>query len=113
VLDSIDDEELRHIRQITVEFHDFIYPGTARRVDSIRQRVGAVGFHNVCFSLDNSDVLFINRNLCVSKLNVMSLRTLVKYARVFRGGLDVSSREPESYRNCRRPDRRRKERGRK
>jgi FkbM family methyltransferase len=79
VLDSIDDETLRRIRQITVEFHD--YPDTARRVDSIRQRLRAAGFHDICFSLDNSDVLFINRNLRVSKLNLMLLRTVVKYAR--------------------------------
>jgi FkbM family methyltransferase len=81
VLDSIDDETLRRIRQITVEFHDFIYPGTARRVDNIRQRLRAAGFHDICFSLDNSDVLFINRSLRVSKLNLMLLRTVVKYAR--------------------------------
>jgi FkbM family methyltransferase len=81
VLDSLDDETLRGIRQITVEFHDFIYPSTARRVDSIRQRLRAAGFHDICFSLDNSDVLFINRNLRVSKLNLILLRTVVKYAR--------------------------------
>jgi FkbM family methyltransferase len=81
VLDSLDDETLSGIRQITVEFHDFIYPGTARRVDSIRQRLRAAGFHDICFSLDNSDVLFINRNLRVSKLNLILLRTVVKYAR--------------------------------
>jgi FkbM family methyltransferase len=81
VLDSIDDETLCRIRQITVEFHDFIYPDTAGRVDSIRQHLRATGFHDICFSLDNSDVLFINRNLGVSKLNLMLLRTVVKYAR--------------------------------
>jgi len=81
VVDSMEDETLRRIRQITVEFHDFIYPGTAGRVDSIRRRLRAAGFHDICFSLDNSDVLFINRNLGVSKLNLMLLRTVVKYAR--------------------------------
>jgi Methyltransferase FkbM domain len=81
VLDSIDDETLRRIRQISVEFHDFTYPDTAGRVGSIRQHLRAAGFHDICFSRDNSDVLFINRNLGVSQPNLMLLRTVVKYAR--------------------------------
>jgi FkbM family methyltransferase len=81
VLDSMDAETLRRIRQITVEFHDFIYPGLARRVDTVKWRLRRAGFRDIRFSLDNSDVLFINRNLCVSDLNLILLRTIVKYTR--------------------------------
>jgi Methyltransferase FkbM domain len=97
VLDSIDDETLRRIRQITVEFHDFIYPGTAGRVDSTRQRLRAAGFHDICFSLDHSDVLFINRDLRVSKLNLLLLRTVVKYARSISRRLRPLLRRTRSY----------------
>jgi Methyltransferase FkbM domain len=97
VLHSTEDETFRRIRQITVEFHDFIYPGTAKRVDSIRQRLHAAGFHDICFSLDHSDVLFINRNFRVSKLNLMLLCTVVKYARGISRRLRPLLRRTRSY----------------
>jgi FkbM family methyltransferase len=97
VLDSTEDETFRRIRQITVEFHGFIYPGTAKRVDSIRQRLRAAGFHDICFSLDHSDVLFINRNFRVSKLNLMLLRAVVKYARGISRRLRPLLRRTRSY----------------
>ncbi len=51
---------LAGIRQIAVEFHDFIYPETAPRVQAVIAGLVAAGFRRVRFSKDNIDLLFIN-----------------------------------------------------
>jgi Methyltransferase FkbM domain len=49
VIDSIDGETLGRIRQITVEFHDFFYPGMARRIQAVKQRLRRAGFATFVF----------------------------------------------------------------
>ena len=53
------DAELRRFRQITVEFHDFLYPQLSARVALAKRRIGRAGFRRIDFSLDNTDVLFV------------------------------------------------------
>jgi FkbM family methyltransferase len=52
--------ELRVIRQITVEFHDFLYPELGPRLTAAKTRLREAGFWSSNFSLNNTDVLFIN-----------------------------------------------------
>ena len=51
--------ELRCFRQITVEFHDFLWPEQAIRVDRAKRRLVLAGFRRIDFSLDSSEVLFV------------------------------------------------------
>jgi FkbM family methyltransferase len=65
LFDSTSDEALKKIKQITVEFHDFI-PGSisSEKVDQITRRLSSLGFYRIPFSFMfpgalNSDVLFL------------------------------------------------------
>jgi FkbM family methyltransferase len=78
---SMTAEELQAIDQITVEFHDFIYPDIHDKVEEIKRDLGLLGFFVVPFSLDNTDVLFINRKAGISRAEILWLRTAVKYWR--------------------------------
>lgn len=51
---------LSEIRQITIEFHDFIYPETAAAVREAMETLHRAGFLSVRFSKDNQDILFFN-----------------------------------------------------
>lgn len=63
MFDATPDEELQAIRQITVEFHDFLYPEMTPRIESLKSRLRGLGFWVIPFSLTNGDVLFVNRKL--------------------------------------------------
>lgn len=78
---SASDDELTNIGQITVEFHDFMYPELRGPVESIKTRLALLGFWIVPFSLTNGDVLFINRRSGIGAARVLWLRTAVKYCR--------------------------------
>ena len=56
-------DELRRFRQITVEFHDFVWPEQAVRVGRAMALMEAAGFRRINFSRDNTDVLFVRRDL--------------------------------------------------
>ncbi len=60
MFESASDTELRGFTQITVEFHDFLYPEQKSRVEAIKRRFRKLGFWVIKFSLDNTDVLFVN-----------------------------------------------------
>ncbi len=83
VFDSCADQELQSITQVTVEFHDFIYPEQRSAVARIRERMSDIGFWVLPFSLDNTDVLFLNRTSRVSPAEVTYLRTVVRYGKGF------------------------------
>lgn len=74
------DEELQSLMQITVEFHDFIYPEQSPSVAAIRKRMESIGFWVLPFSLDNTNVLFVNRKTGVGPIEVAYLRSIVKYS---------------------------------
>ncbi len=57
---------LSDIDQITVEFHDFLYPQMHARAEAAKLKLKSLGFSMISFSRDNTDVLFLNRRLGVS-----------------------------------------------
>lgn len=64
LFNSLEDEELKKIKQITIEFHDFVFP-IEKEVDLIIKRLSNLGFYPINFSLrTKEDFLFINRKLC-------------------------------------------------
>lgn len=64
MFDSLSDQSLARVRQMTVEFHDFCGLVTAAEVARITQRLKKLGFYHVRFSRRyNSNVLFINKEL--------------------------------------------------
>jgi FkbM family methyltransferase len=78
LFDACKDDELKDIRQITVEFHEFIYPEQHDAVARVLNRLANLGFWVISFRLDNSDVLFVNRSTGISAIEVAYLRTVVK-----------------------------------
>jgi FkbM family methyltransferase len=80
MFESASDEQLRGIAQLTVEFHDFIYPELVAPVESIKRRLCGLGFAMIRFSVTNADVLFVNRiRLPLSALDEAHLRWVVRY----------------------------------
>jgi FkbM family methyltransferase len=68
MFDSAGDQDLLDCKQITVEFHDFLYPRTHNYVEKVKRRLALLGFKAVQFHLGNYDVLFINPSAGVSPL---------------------------------------------
>ena len=54
------DRTLQSCVQMTVEFHDFEDAAMAPRVREADARLRALGFQRLAFTLDNSDVLYVN-----------------------------------------------------
>jgi FkbM family methyltransferase len=80
MFDSASDDQLGAVAQITVEFHDFIYPDLAAPVEAIKRRLCGLGFAAIKFTRNNADVLFINRSrLALSTLEEAHLRWVVRY----------------------------------
>jgi FkbM family methyltransferase len=74
---SMSNELIQSIRQITVEFHDFMrWRNLAGEVKEIKNRLISLGFTCLVFSLTyNKDVLFINNAYCrMSKIQSLYLR---------------------------------------
>lgn len=70
LIDSLSDEFLKRLPQITVEFHDFIESlNIENDVIRIKKRLSKLGFAILIFEVPNKDVLFINLELVgMSKL---------------------------------------------
>jgi len=79
VFNSCNNVDLQSVMQITVEFHDFLYPELAKSVIAIRKRMHEIGFWVLPFSLDNTNVLFVNRKTGLSLAEFVYLRTIVRY----------------------------------
>ena len=74
-------EDYSRIDQITVEFHDFLYPETRPRVLAAMARIESHGFVHIAFSLDHTDVLFVNREACrLTRMLHFTAASLQKYA---------------------------------
>jgi FkbM family methyltransferase len=67
---------LAGIRQITIEFHDFLHPETGSAVQNAIQTLQRAGFYPIRFSQDNIDLLFLNSR---SFPNARLLRFLLHY----------------------------------
>lgn len=72
-------EILKNINQITVEFHDFLWPELRSNVEKIKNKIINLGFYCISFSIkNNGDVLFINKNL-ISKYQYFYLKYFYRY----------------------------------
>jgi len=90
LLKSIDDGTLRRIRQITVEFHDFLpYFDQAADIILIKSRLKGLGFACIKYSVScHADVLFINRhNSGLSALDIAYIKWIDCHIRAFKRGI--------------------------
>jgi FkbM family methyltransferase len=94
LFNSCKDEELRDIGQITVEFHDFLYEDQRDSVLQIKKRLADIGFWVLPFSLDNTNVLFLNRATGISGAELAYLRTVSKYGQGLMRRLSKNVRNP-------------------
>ncbi|PIR66477.1 MAG: FkbM family methyltransferase [Parcubacteria group bacterium CG10_big_fil_rev_8_21_14_0_10_36_14] len=79
VFESISKKTLEKINQITVEFHDFLWPELKPKVKEIKKKIKLNGFYCIPFSLtNNGDVLFIRKN-SISFFNYLYLKYLIRY----------------------------------
>jgi FkbM family methyltransferase len=84
LFDSLSDETICSMKQITVEFHDFVeYFDMAAKVQNIKDRLSKLDFYCIVYSLkSNADVLFLNKRYCnISNLEYVYLKYINKYAR--------------------------------
>lgn len=81
---SLTPEVLSKIKQMTVEFHDFLPSlALAGPVEEVTRNLIVQGFECFPFSWrDRADVLFVNRTLCpLSRTDAMLIRSVVRYGR--------------------------------
>lgn len=80
MFNSLSNETLCKIKQITVEFHDFKFP-IHKQVEAIKRRLKALRFICVVYSRANhGDVLFINQKLCTLHfVNSIYIQYISKY----------------------------------
>lgn len=76
---SITPDSLQRIKQVTVEFHDFLWPKTHDKVEAIKKKLISSGYYCIQFSLNNGDVLFVRRDL-ITFSDFLYLGYWVKYA---------------------------------
>jgi len=77
---SMSREDFARIRQLTVEFHDFLYPETGPAVEAAKQRIRSFGFYCIPFSISNGDVLFLRRDT-IGLARFLWLRYVVRNGR--------------------------------
>lgn len=69
------------IKQLTVEFHDFLYPELKNQVEELKQKISSFGFYCIPFSLTtNGDVLFI-RKVEISFAKYILVKYILRYIR--------------------------------
>ncbi len=87
---TVSDDTLSRIKQISVEFHDFLekpgspeYAQSIANVQAITERLAGLGFSPIQFSIrDHTDVLFVNRKRCgVSLTRYLYWAYVLRYAR--------------------------------
>lgn len=84
LFESLDDDTLRRLDQITIEFHDFLMPEMRSKVSAIDARLAALGFQRIAFSLDNTDVLYLHPRLHIRGAALALVLARFKYARGLR-----------------------------
>jgi len=70
VFETMSGDELKHVQQITVEFHDFLYPETHARVEAVKKKITQQGFYCIPFSRNNGDVLFIKKDMLPTRVYI-------------------------------------------
>ena len=84
VLLSATDNTLSRFRQITVEFHDFMYPELNEKVNQCIQRLSDLGFASITMQRKTrEDVLFIRQD--VAKKLSFQIRTIRYFDKNIRG----------------------------
>ncbi len=78
LFNSISDTELLNHKQITVEFHDFMFSGLKDKFSQLETRISNAGFYRVQFTLGSMDVLFIRKDL-ISYAGYLYLQFCVRY----------------------------------
>jgi len=73
-------DTFKKIKQVTVEFHDFIWPEMTPRVEKIKKHFKKNGFYCINFSLNNGDVLFVRKDV-MSKFSYWYIKYFIKYFR--------------------------------
>ncbi|GAB4225030.1 MAG: hypothetical protein Kow0049_02050 [Stanieria sp.] len=80
MFDLTEDDILQKVVQFTVEFHDFVDLKMKPKVEKVFQRLNALGFKRINFSLNNGDVLFVNTKFCrFSFLEYINIVVTYKY----------------------------------
>ncbi len=100
VFDSLSDEFLRGIAQISVEFHDFCGLVSEDDVARIVARLEGLGFHGFKMSRNgHQDTLFVNRALLpMSELEAFYIRHVARHALgVMRVVLRAMKVDPDRY----------------
>lgn len=77
-LNGLYDNALKKIKQITVEFHDFVFPDLKEKAEKTKRNLTASGFYCINFSLNNGDVLFVRKNV-ISYFVYLYLKYVCKY----------------------------------
>lgn len=80
LFDSLMEKNLNFIKQVTVEFHDFLWPEMHGRVEAIKRKMISNGYYCIQFSLDNSNVLFVRKEL-IAHSTYLNLKYFYKYSR--------------------------------
>lgn len=86
VLEHVPAGPLDRVRQLTIEFHQFVCPESRVRVEAVKKRFSTLGFWVVDFSRTNYDVLFVHPAASLS-LRVRASILFEKYHLRFRRGL--------------------------
>lgn len=82
VLRDAPPDVLRRCHQITCEFHNFLDPTLTPKVRAVHQRLQALGFTRITFSLDDTDTLFLQpARLGLSRTDLAVASALYKYGR--------------------------------
>ena len=90
VLEQVPAGLLERVRQLTIEFHQFVYPESRVRVEAVKKRFSNLGFWVVDFSRTNYDVLFVHPAASLSLL-VRASVLFEKYHLRFTRGLSYWS----------------------
>ena len=84
VIDSLDDEFLRNISQITIEFHDFLGYATTQEVFERIERIKNIGFLELYWSRrrNTGDVLLVNRRR-MGRIRYLYEQQIIRMLRAF------------------------------
>jgi len=79
VFEKIENSIFDKINQITVEFHDFLWPELKPKIEEIKKEISSKGFYCIEFSLtNNGDVIFIRKKL-ITFLRYIYLKYFFRY----------------------------------
>lgn len=88
LFDSLSDATICSIKQLTVEFHDFMeyFGDMETKVQNIKNRLNKLDFFCIVYSWKtNEDVLFLNKRYCnISNLEYLYLKYIDKYIKGIR-----------------------------